>query len=176
MTGASSGIRLPIAAAASGSLVSLDLHLRITERFFTEPVVHDVNESSGYIPAAGHHRFTKLYDPVVGLTLRERTVRREIRWRVGRDLPVGGVVVDVGCGTGSNAIPRSTLSARVIGVDPDDRALTLARAKEGASAVTWLEGQAQALPCDSASADAVVMCLLLHQLAQHLRPAGIRWA
>ena len=54
--------------------------------------------------------------------------------------------------------------AEVVGVDGDPEVLALARAKPGAEAVQWRKGRATALPLPGASADRVVMSLLLHHL------------
>ena len=127
-----------------------------------------------YIPAAGRRVFTRLYDPVVALTTRERQFRALLRNQVTNDLPPGGAVVDVGCGTGTFAIALAAMrpDARVTGVDGDPQILELARRKPGAAAVTWSHGLADELPLADASADAAVMSLLLH----HLDPAGKRRA
>jgi ubiquinone/menaquinone biosynthesis C-methylase UbiE len=81
-------------------------------------------------------------------------------------------VVDVGCGTGTLAIALAADGAEVIGVDGDADVVALAHAKPGADAVQWRKGLATALPLPGASADRVVMSLLLH----HLDAAGKRTA
>ncbi|HET9168763.1 MAG TPA: methyltransferase domain-containing protein [Actinospica sp.] len=55
-------------------------------------------------------------------------------------------VVDVGCGTGNLALLLAASGRRVLGVDPANASLDVARSKPGASAVTWLLGDATALP------------------------------
>ena len=127
-----------------------------------------------YVPAAGRRAFTRLYDPVVALTTRERRFRALLREQVTTDLPAGGSVVDVGCGTGTFAIALAAArpDTHVTGVDGDPAILELARRKPAADAVTWRHGLADKLPLADASADAAVMSLLLH----HLDPAGKRRA
>lgn len=127
-----------------------------------------------FVPAAGRRAFTRLYDPVLALTTRERRFRALLRDQVTTDLPPGGSVVDVGSGTGTFAIALAAArpDARVTGIDGDPAILGLARRKPGAAAVTWRPGLAGELPLADASADAVVMSLLLH----HLDPAGKRRA
>ena len=119
--------------------------------------------SERYVPAAGRRAFTRLYDPVVALTMREATFRGRLCAQV-LDGPPGAVVVDVGCGTGTLAIALAAGGAEVIGVDGDPEVLALARAKAGADAVQWRKGTATALPLAGDSADRVVMSLLLHHL------------
>jgi ubiquinone/menaquinone biosynthesis C-methylase UbiE len=125
---------------------------------------------SDYIPAARWRVFSRLYDPVLALAMRERRFRCLMGERAGGDLPDGGTAVDVGCGTGTFAIALSTArpDARVIGVDGDPEILAIARGKEGAAGVEWRDGLAQDLPLADDSADLVTMSLVLH----HLLPAG----
>ena len=60
--------------------------------------------------------------------------------------PAPATVVDVGCGTGNLAVRLAALGYRVVGVDPAAASLTVARTKPHADAVTWIEGDATALP------------------------------
>jgi SAM-dependent methyltransferase len=55
-------------------------------------------------------------------------------------------VLDVGCGTGTLALLLAADGLTVTGVDPAAASLDVARAKPGASAVTWLHGDATTLP------------------------------
>jgi ubiquinone/menaquinone biosynthesis C-methylase UbiE len=117
-----------------------------------------------YVPAAGHPAFTRLYDTVVALTMREATFRGRLGAEVLDGLGPGAAVVDVGSGTGTLAIALAARGAAVIGVDGDAEALGLAQAKPGAESVQWRKGLATTLPLPGASADRVVMSLLLHHL------------
>jgi ubiquinone/menaquinone biosynthesis C-methylase UbiE len=98
--------------------------------------------------------------------MRERTFRGRLREQVLSGLPQGGTVVDVGCGTGTFAIALAAArpDAEVIGVDGDPEILAVARAKRAAERVSWRQGLAGELDMPAASADAVVMSLLLHHL------------
>jgi ubiquinone/menaquinone biosynthesis C-methylase UbiE len=120
-----------------------------------------------YVPAAGRAGLTRLYDTTVALTMRERRWRPAVVRRVAAATPPGGVVVDVGAGTGTLAIAITTArpDARIVAVDGDPEALGLARRKRGAGAVDWQEGLAGELELGDGSADAAVMSLLLHHLA-----------
>ena len=117
-----------------------------------------------YVPAAGRPAFTRLYDTVVALTMREATFRGRLRAQVLDGLAPGAAVVDVGTGTGTLAIALAAAGSEVIGVDGDPEVLALAHAKPGADAVQWRKGLATALPVPGAGADRVVMSLLLHHL------------
>jgi ubiquinone/menaquinone biosynthesis C-methylase UbiE len=124
------------------------------------------SSEAAYIPAARWRVFTRVYDPVIALTMRERRWRRLMEERVDRDLPEAGLSVDVGCGTGTFAIALAARrpDARVIGVDGDAEILALAEGKAGAAAVEWRQGLAQGLPLEDDSADVLTTSLMLHHL------------
>jgi SAM-dependent methyltransferase len=55
-------------------------------------------------------------------------------------------VLDVGCGTGCLALPLAESGRTVVGVDPAEASLAVARAKAGAASVTWIRGDAASVP------------------------------
>ena len=55
-------------------------------------------------------------------------------------------VLDVGCGTGCLAIELARTGRTVVGVDPAAASLEVARTKDGSDAVTWIHGDAAAIP------------------------------
>jgi ubiquinone/menaquinone biosynthesis C-methylase UbiE len=65
------------------------------------------------------------------------------------------VVLDLGCGTGTFALMLAARSRTVIGVDPAAASLDVARRKPNAHPVTWIHGDARALP--DVRADLVTM-------------------
>jgi SAM-dependent methyltransferase len=65
-------------------------------------------------------------------------------------------VLDLGCGTGVFALMLADRGVEVIGVDPARASLDVARAKPGADRVTWLHGDASAVPA-GVSVDLVTM-------------------
>ncbi|HEX2086817.1 MAG TPA: class I SAM-dependent methyltransferase [Solirubrobacteraceae bacterium] len=129
-----------------------------------------------FVPAAGRAWLTGLYDPVVALTMRERTFRSRLVRQVLADLRDGGTVVDVGSGTGTLAIALAAArpDARVVGVEPDDAVRERARRKRGSERIEWLAGTADALPVAGAGADRVVCSLVLHHLPPPVRRAALR--
>ena len=64
-------------------------------------------------------------------------------------------VLDVGCGTGCLALLLAGAGYAVTGVDPAAASLDVARSKDGSGAVTWIHGDAAAVP--AAGADLAVM-------------------
>ena len=65
-------------------------------------------------------------------------------------------VLDLGCGTGVFALMLASRGMEVIGVDPAGASLDVARAKPGAESVTWIHGDASAIPAH-VSVDMVTM-------------------
>jgi SAM-dependent methyltransferase len=65
-------------------------------------------------------------------------------------------VLDLGCGTGTFALMLAERGVEVFGVDPAGASLDVARAKPGADRVTWIHGDASAIPV-SVRVDAVTM-------------------
>jgi SAM-dependent methyltransferase len=55
-------------------------------------------------------------------------------------------VLDVGCGTGTFALLLAARGLDVVGVDPAQGSLEVARVKRGAAGVRWLHGDATELP------------------------------
>jgi ubiquinone/menaquinone biosynthesis C-methylase UbiE len=127
-----------------------------------------------YIPAAGHAALTRFYDPFMTLTMRERAWRPALGQRILDAVPESGTIVDLGAGTGRNAIDLASArpDVEVIAVDGDSEALELAQAKPGAERIAWREGLAGQLDLPDASADAIVISLVLH----HLTPGAKRAA
>ncbi|QRP45339.1 class I SAM-dependent methyltransferase [Amycolatopsis sp. FDAARGOS 1241] len=64
-------------------------------------------------------------------------------------------VVDLGCGTGSLALLLAASGRTVVGADPAEASLEVAKARAGADRVRWLHGDATTLP--DLAADLAVM-------------------
>src|SRR3954451_7175298 len=74
-------------------------------------------------------------------------------------------VLDIGCGTGTFALLLARRGFSVIGVDPAQASLDVARAKPGSEAVRWVHGNA-AVPLQ-ATVDAVTMTGNVAQVFLH---------
>ncbi|SHG22221.1 class I SAM-dependent methyltransferase [Streptoalloteichus hindustanus] len=93
-------------------------------------------------------------------------------------------VLDVGCGTGCLAVLLAESGRTVVGVDPAEASLEVARAKDPTGRITWAHGDATALP--ALEADLAVMtgnvatvfltdddwARTLHGVRGALRPGG----
>ena len=116
-----------------------------------------------FIPALRFHLLTRVYDPVVRVTTRERALKR----RLARGLGAPARVLDVGSGTGTllALIREEHPSAELVGLDADPRIIDLARAKLG-DGIRIVHGDATAPPFEPASFDRVVSSLVFHHLTR----------
>lgn len=126
-----------------------------------------------FVPALGKAEFTNSYDKVIAIMTREKRWRPRIAQALA--LSPGEQVVDIGAGTGSQAIllKSATPEIRMIAVDPDPEVLAIARNKaEAAKAeIEWHQGfgdEAHEL-LGEGFADAVVTSLVLHQCPMEVK-------
>ena len=128
-----------------------------------------MSDQARYVPAAGWRPFTRLYDPLLRVTMREDRFRGRMLARAAADLPHGGTLLDVGSGTGTFALAAASArpDARIHAADGDPEVLSIAQAKEDAETVSWHEALAGRLPVPDGSVDVVTISLVLH----HLVPA-----
>jgi len=135
-------------------------------------------KDDGIVRALGPHLGVALYDPVVALVMRERLFRGRLVAQVLANGPAGEPldVVELGCGTGTNAIRLAAAGARVVGVDADPEILARARRKKGAEAVEWRSGRVEDPGVAEASCDRVVLSLVLHHLPDEAKLATLRSA
>ena len=121
-----------------------------------------------YIPAAGRHWRLPFYDLLAKL-LGADSARRMLVEQLA--LRPGDRVLDIGSGTGSLAIElkRRHPRADVVALDPDPKALAMARRKAERASVSiqFDRGFADALPYADTSFDRVTSSLMFH----HLSPA-----
>jgi SAM-dependent methyltransferase len=101
-------------------------------------------------PIFADPRLAPLYDPLDG-------DRSDLEAYVALVDELGArTVVDVGCGTGCLAVLLAERGIDVVGVDPAGASLEVARTKPYADRVTWIHGDATALPT-GLGADLAVM-------------------
>ena len=83
------------------------------------------------------------------------------------------VVADLGCGTGALSATLAPFVREVIAVDASAAMLAAAsRRLDGVSNVDVRQGDLESLPIDRAQADAVVMSLVLHYVAEPSKALG----
>ena len=93
-------------------------------------------------------------------------------------LQAGDAVLDVGCGTGSQAIVakrRVGASGMIVGIDASPEMITRAKAKaaKAGMAIEFRLAVAEALPFADATFDAVLTTTVLHCLPDGARRAGL---
>ncbi len=123
-------------------------------------------EPRGYLPALRFPALTRLYDPVVALTTRERRFKELL---IDQAAPAPAQrILDLGCGTGTLAIQvkQREPDAEVVGLDADPEMLSQARAKAERAGVELklVEGMSDKLPFEAASFDRVLSTLFFHHL------------
>src|ERR1700730_3363940 len=73
------------------------------------------------------------------------------------------LIVDVGCGTGRFSLPLAhRFQARVIGIDPSQKMLEVARQKTAGDRVEFRQGTAEDVPLPDACADLVFLSMMIH--------------
>jgi SAM-dependent methyltransferase len=96
-----------------------------------------------------HPRLAQLYDAFDG-PRDDLAAYVAIATELGADR-----ILDVGCGTGCLALLLARTGRTVLAVDPAAASLDIAGAKDGSAAVTWIHGDATAVP--PATADLAIM-------------------
>jgi len=95
---------------------------------------------------------------------------QDVKWRrellVKANLPPGGMLLDVGVGTGDLSIEALSRdkSILVVGVDFTPEMMQLGRQREGGEYVRWVNSDALNLPCPSGLYDAVVSGFVLRNV------------
>lgn len=130
--------------------------------------------SRDFIPALSFHALTRFYDPLIRWAMREDLLKGTLLDHAR--IAAGMRVLDVGCGTGTLTVmaKRAHPTATVVGLDPDGRALTVAREKAAGLDIDWQQATAQAIPYADHAFDRVLASLMLHHLDRPAKRAALR--
>jgi ubiquinone/menaquinone biosynthesis C-methylase UbiE len=130
-----------------------------------------------FVPAAGRDVFLPLYDPLVSLMGFDRA-RQELI--AAAKIEPDHHILDIGCGTGTFVVllKRQYPQVRVVGLDPDPKALRRARSKirRAAVSVQLDEGFSDELPYETAVFDRVFSSFMFHHLEGPEREKTMREA
>jgi demethylmenaquinone methyltransferase/2-methoxy-6-polyprenyl-1,4-benzoquinol methylase len=127
---------------------------------------------------AWYRWFSYIYDPFIKAFcfILNGGFGGERRWRQliveWIDPRPGERIIDICCGTGTLSImlgKKIAGTGEVIGIDLSGRLLNLARKKKKPDAVSFLEGDAQAIPFPDGHFDKGVICGALHELPAEVR-------
>jgi len=123
------------------------------------------NATRTFLPAAGKDWLLPFYDPMVKL-LGGDAARKVLAEQAG--LRAGQRILEVGCGTGTLTLMIKRLQPGVdaVGMDPDPKALSRARAKAARTGaeVRFDEGFGDALPYPDESFDRVFSSFMFHHV------------
>jgi ubiquinone/menaquinone biosynthesis C-methylase UbiE len=145
--------------------------------FMAEDHSHSAIHGSGhrhdYLPAAGLHMLLPVYD----LLTRVLGSARVYDAVTGRpELTGARRVLEIGCGTGNliQRVRKAHPSAQLTGLDPDPRALDIARRKAGSvPGLVFDQGYAQELPYADGAFDRVLSSMMLHHLDDPAKAAAV---
>jgi ubiquinone/menaquinone biosynthesis C-methylase UbiE len=130
-----------------------------------------------YLPAAGRDWLLPFYDLFTGV-LGVRSVHTRLILQAA--ISPGQRALEIGCGTGNLAILAKRLNpaAQVVGIDPDPKALGLARRKAQRSglALQFETGFSEELPYPDESFDRVLSAFMLHHVQPEAKLLAIREA
>lgn len=131
--------------------------------------------SPRFIPALRFDALTRIYDPLVRLTTRERAFKDALIEQAR--LADATAMLDLGCGTGTLALLAKSAAPHlaISGVDADPAVLEMAgrKAADAGHSIHFEQGLADALPYPDRSFDRVLSTLLFHHLS---RPVKLRAA
>lgn len=133
-----------------------------------------MSDTKDFTPAAGRFLPTSAYDRLLALLTREARWRPELLERLA---PRNGErILDVGCGTGSFAllVKQAAPGAEVVGLDPDEDARSIAKAKaEAAGIEIELQTGFARDAANFGQFDKVVSSLVFHQVPVAEKQAGL---
>jgi ubiquinone/menaquinone biosynthesis C-methylase UbiE len=110
------------------------------------------------------------YETPLGAAM-DRAQKRLV-WRLARP-QAGETALDVGTGTGNYACELARMGLQVVGRDPSEAMLAVARAKQ--CGVTWEQGSAEQLPHEDGRFDLVLSVTALEFMADPLSALAEMW-
>jgi ubiquinone/menaquinone biosynthesis C-methylase UbiE len=135
-----------------------------------------VETESSYIPALRFASLTRIYDPVLALTVRERRFKQKLIAQAGLRDRLD--LLDLACGTGTLAVraKQAAPQIKVTGIDADAQILKRARQKAGEAGaeIEFDEGFSTSLPYGKSCFDRVLSSLFFHHLAEDDKVATLR--
>ena len=126
--------------------------------------IHGSGHRHDYLPAAGLDMLLPVYD-LLTRVLGSARVYDALATRP--ELTGARRVLEIGCGTGNLTlrVSKACPSAQLTGLDPDPRALGIARRKGGnVPRLNFEQGYAQELPYADGAFDRVLSSMMLHHL------------
>jgi ubiquinone/menaquinone biosynthesis C-methylase UbiE len=124
-----------------------------------------------FVPALRFDALTRLYDPIVAVTSRERAFKGRLIEHAR--IKNAESVLDIACGSGTLAIEikKNHPTAEVAGVDGDRNILARARVKaqDAGVKIDFTYGPSNELPYDARSFDIVVSTLFFHHLTDEAK-------
>ena len=129
-----------------------------------------------YVPALRFRSLTRIYDPVIALTTRERVFRRRLLEQAS--LSGGHKVLDLGSGTGTLAVMAAQAGdgIEVTGLDADPEMIERAtrKASDAGVEVRFDHGFSTTLPYKPKSFDRVLSTLFFHHLTSESKTDTLR--
>lgn len=133
-------------------------------------------DERSYLPAAGLDWLLPLYDPLLRWILGEDSLKGALIDQ--SEVEPGQRILDIGCGTGTLTVRVKQLhpGTEVFGLDPDPKALEIARRKAARAGLTvrFDRGFSDALPYPESTFDRVFSSLMFHHLAGSEKLATLR--
>jgi ubiquinone/menaquinone biosynthesis C-methylase UbiE len=126
-----------------------------------------MSKQDKYIPAMGYFSLARLYDPLIGLFMREKKFKNQLIQNA--NISTSDAVLDMGCGTGTLLlmVRQAFPQARLVGLDGDGKILAIAHQKIAHAGVDISLDEAMSfdMPYPDGSFDRVLTSLMLHHLS-----------